>query len=96
MRVHPEGRKEGERGSRRVGGGGAGVLAVLAWWFPPNLFLIAVSSDGIRVAGEVPNISVALVRVHAHATRNPFLLSAAGEHSSLTNSNLWGVNHGTN
>ena len=75
------------------------MLACWRCWrgvFPPNLFLIAVSSDGIRVAGEVPNIRVALVRVHAHATRNPFLLSTAGgEHSSLTNSNLWGVNHGT-
>ena len=74
MRVHPEGEEGGGSGAQD-----AWVEAVLACWrcwcdvFPPNLFLIAVSSDGIRVAGEVPNIRVALVRVHAHATRNPFL-----------------------
>ncbi len=33
----------------------------------PDLFLIAVSSNGIRMASEVPNIRVALVRVHAHS-----------------------------
>ena len=33
----------------------------------PDLFLIAVSSNGIRMTGEVPNVRVALVRVHAHS-----------------------------
>ena len=43
-----------------MGRGEAGVA------FSPDLFLIAVGSDGIRMTGEVSNIRVALVRVHAH------------------------------
>ena len=72
MRVPQGGRKEGGAGLKTRGWR-------LCWRgaFPPNLFLIAVSSNGIRVAGEMPNIRVALVRVRAHATGTLLSLSTA-------------------